>query len=156
MRLTPATATATAPAALCRRLWLLPQLPAACCLCHYPVAMPVACALSFACGAGFVYATIEFTASLNLCLSFRFLQCHINFPSVSHFACLSSSSSFSCYRLLSQTMRELFCGFNECPKLAHLIGQFQAGNCEGAEWEVDGAAKKCCPLLGAVLTDVLL
>lgn len=116
MRLTPATATA--PAALCRRLWLLPQLPAACCLCHYPVAMPVACALSFACGAGFVYATIEFTASLNLCLSFRFLQCHINFPSVSHPLSLS--------RLLCQTMRELFCGFNECPKLAHLIGQFQA------------------------------
>lgn len=124
MRLTPATATATAtaPAALCRRLWLLPQLPAACCLCHYPVAMPVACALSFACGAGFVYATIEFTASLNLCLSFRFLQCHINFPSVSHFASLSPFPSLS----LFQTMRELFCGFNECPKLAHLIGQFQA------------------------------
>lgn len=126
MRLTPATATATAPAALCRRLWLLPQLPAACCLCHYPVAMPVACALSFACGAGFVYATIEFTASLNLCLSFRFLQCHINFPSVSHFASLSFSPPLSLSRLLCQTMRELFCGFNECPKLAHLIGQFQA------------------------------
>lgn len=73
------------------------------------------------------------------CLCDNRIYCFIKFvfklplPAVPHQLplCLSlclpfSLSSLSLSRLLCQTMRELFCGFNECPKLAHLIGQFQA------------------------------
>lgn len=117
-----------------QRQWLRLLLPCAagsgCCLsCLLP--LPLSCC--DACGVRLVLCMRG-----GFCLCDNRIYCFIKFvfklplPAVPHqlplclTLCLPFSLSLSLSRLLCQTMRELFCGFNECPKLAHLIGQFQA------------------------------
>lgn len=120
-------AMATAAAALYRRLCLWPgsaSISVSGCLWRAPCPLH-ALAPGRVAVAGFVYATIEFTASLNLCLSFRFLQCHSHFPCFlfpSLFLCLYAALPFLLWAA-HKLCENCFVVSMNAQSWCHLIGQ---------------------------------